>query len=107
MDVTAVLLAIITGTVTIATVAIQQYFNSKRKKDVYEHNNLVRERTLDNAVNLLVGTSGEKLSPEDYKIVRDYLRKVDSNKVFAKHDDETLNLMIRRKVLSIKSYDAR
>ena len=101
MDITAVLLGIITGVVTIATAAIQPYFNSKRKKDVYEHNNLVRERTLDNAVNLLVGTSGKELSSKDYKVVRDYLRKVDSNKVFAKHDDETLDLMIRRKIASM------
>lgn len=101
MDVTAVLLGLITGIVTIATAAIQSYYSFKRKRDTYEHTNLVRERTLENAVNLLVGTSNKELSPEDYKIVRNYLRKVDSNKVFDDHDDETLDLMIRRKVLSM------
>ena len=100
MDMTTIVLSIIAGIVTIVTAAIPAYYNSKRKNETYEHNNLVRERTLTNAVNLLVG-SNNKLDTNEYEIVREYIRTVDSKKVFAKHTDEMLNLMINRKILSM------
>lgn len=101
MDITTILLSIIAGVVTIATAAIQPYFNSKRKTSNYEHNNSVRERTLTNAISLLVDPNSKELNASDYGIVRDYIRTVDSNKVFSKHTDDMLNLMIKRKISSM------
>ena len=101
MDMTTIVLSIIAGIVTIVTAAIPAYYNSKRKNETYEHNNLVRERTLTNAVSLLVEPNNKELDTSEYETVREYIRTVDSNKVFAKHTDEMLNLMINRKILSM------
>ena len=101
MDMTTVVLSIIAGIVTIITAAIPAYYNAKRKNETYEHDNLVRERTLSNAVSLLVVSNDKKLDSDEYETVREYIRAVDSNKVFAKHSDEMLNLMIRRKITTM------